>query len=199
MPQEHQRNTICTYDHSKLMTAIQLVKAGNSIYNVSKSSGIPYGTLYRSTHDQIQRNDKRIGRGYGFVLSSTEEKLLVELLIYLAYKSFPQDREDIKLMVKSYIRLTCKNTPFKDDNPGKDWCISFEKRWSVVLRKRKPELLTKARAADLSLKTLTDFFELYEKTLNDKNLIDRPHCTFNLDETGYGQILLKLRIIIQLY
>ena len=47
MPHEYQRKTFCTYDHSKLMTAIQLVKAGNSVYNVSKSSGNPYGTLYR--------------------------------------------------------------------------------------------------------------------------------------------------------
>ena len=77
--------------------------------------------------------------------------------MYLADKGFPQDREDIKLMVKSYITLTSKNTPFKDDKPGKDWCI---KRWNVVLGKRKPELLTKARATDLSLKTLTYYFEL---------------------------------------
>ncbi|XP_047142942.1 uncharacterized protein LOC124817170 [Hydra vulgaris] len=76
--------------------------------------------------------------------------------MYLAEKGFPQDREDIKLMGKSYT-FTGKKTPFKDDNPGRDWCMSFEKTWNVVLEKRKPELLTKARANDLSLKTLTDF------------------------------------------
>ncbi|XP_065662787.1 uncharacterized protein LOC136085412 [Hydra vulgaris] len=159
MPREYQRKTIGTYDHSKLMTAIQLVKEGESVYSVSKSSGIPYGTLYRRSHDQIQRNDKKIGSGRGFVLNNTKENLLVEALMYLADKGFPQDREDIKLMVKSYITF-------------------------IVLGKRKPELLTKARANDLSLKTLTDFFELYEKTLNNNNLFDRPHCIFNLDETG---------------
>ena len=104
--------------------------------------------------------------------------------MYLADKGFPQDREDIKLMVKSYITLASKNIPFKDDKPGKDWCIFFEKRWNVVLGKRKPELLTKARATDLSLKTLIDFFELKEKTLKDNNLFDRSHCIFNLDETS---------------
>ena len=123
------------------MTAIQLVKAGDLVYNVSKSSGIPYGTLCKRTHDhQIQGNDKRIGSGCGFVLSNTEEKLLVESLMYLADEGFPQFREDIKLMLKSFITLTSKNNPFKDDKPGKDWCISFEKRWSVVLGKRKPKL-----------------------------------------------------------
>ena len=66
MPLEYQRKTICTYDQSKLMTAIQLVKAGDLVYNVLKSSGIPYGTLYRRTHYQIQRNDKRNGSGRGF-------------------------------------------------------------------------------------------------------------------------------------
>ncbi|XP_065671687.1 uncharacterized protein LOC136089564 [Hydra vulgaris] len=104
--------------------------------------------------------------------------------MYLADKGFPQDREDIKLMVKSYITFIGKKTLFKYDKPGKHWCMSFEKRWNVVLGKRKSELLTKARANDLSLKILTDFFELYEKTLNNNNLFDRPHCIFNLDETG---------------
>ena len=72
--------------------------------------------------------------------------------MYLPDKGFPQDREDIKLMVKSYITLLSKNTPFKDDKPGKDWCKSFEKRWNIVLGKRKLELFTKAKAIDLSLK-----------------------------------------------
>ena len=42
--------------------------------------------------DQIQRNDKRIGRG--FFLSNTEEKPLIEALMYLAEKNFPRDREE---------------------------------------------------------------------------------------------------------
>jgi len=184
MPREYQRKTKTKYDHATLMTAIEQVKAGESIYGVSKNKGIPYGTLYRRCHDKIQRDDKRIGSGRGFVLTNTEEKLMVEALMYLADRGFPQDREDVKLMVKSYIISTGRNTPFKDDKPGKDWCIAFEKRWKENLGKRKPELLTRARATDLSEETLTKFFELYEKTLDENNLSDRPHCIFNLDETG---------------
>ena len=109
------------------MTAIQLDKEGNSVDIVSISSGISSGTFYWRTHDQIQKNDNRIRGGYGFVLSNAEEKLLIEALMSLADKCFPQDREYIKLKVNSYITLTSKNSPFKDDKPGKDWCISFEK------------------------------------------------------------------------
>ncbi|XP_065667627.1 uncharacterized protein LOC136087926 [Hydra vulgaris] len=107
MSREYQRKTIGTYDH-KLMTAIQFIKERESVYSVSKSSEIPYGTLYRRSHDQIQRNDKRIGSGCGFVLNNTEENLIIEALMYLADKGFPQDREDIKLMVKSYKTFTGK-------------------------------------------------------------------------------------------
>ena len=32
MSREYQRKTICTYDYSKLITTIQLVKAGDSVY-----------------------------------------------------------------------------------------------------------------------------------------------------------------------
>ena len=50
----------------KLMTGIQLVKAGDSVYNVSKSSEFLTGH-YTEEH-KVQSNDKRIGSGRGFYL-----------------------------------------------------------------------------------------------------------------------------------
>ena len=62
MPREYQRKTI-----GKLMTAIQHVKAGDSVYNVSKSSEFLMG--HYAEEPKIQRNDKRIESGRGFFLT----------------------------------------------------------------------------------------------------------------------------------
>lgn len=52
--------------------------------------------------------------------------------------------------------------------------------------RRKPELLTKARAANLSSNTVNDFFETYTHVIETNGLQDSPERIFNLDEIGLG-------------
>lgn len=68
--------------------------------------------------------------------------------------------------------------------PGKDWSQAFERRWAAQLGKRKPELLTKARAQGLSREVVDLFFEQYQAILTENGLEDAPERIFNLDETG---------------
>lgn len=184
MPRNYKKKTAPKYDNEALETAINRVKSGETVYSVSKTSEVPYGTLYRRSYESLTREDHHIGGGRGRVLSDEEESLLVEALMYLSDNGFPQDRMDLRLMVKSYVQLAEIETPFNDGLPGKDWCISFERRWKESLGKRKPEILTKSRAADLSSETIRTFFTMYEETLVKNDLRDSPERIFNLDETG---------------
>lgn len=56
------------------------------------------------------------------------------------------DRLDLKYMVTSYVTSVGRSTPFKDNIPGYDFIVGFEKRWKEELKRCKPDLLTKARA-----------------------------------------------------
>ena len=62
--------------------------------------------------------------------------------------------------------------------------LLFESRHKEFLKQRKPEILTIARAEGLTHRVLHSFFDIYEDLLEANNLKTKPHCIFNLDETG---------------
>ncbi len=69
---------------------------------------------------------------------------------FTASCGYPFDRCDLVNMVQGYFESTSKPNPFPKNCPGPDWIRNFERRWSKELGKRKPEILTKSRAASLT-------------------------------------------------
>ncbi|CAB4064381.1 LIN54 [Lepeophtheirus salmonis] len=107
-----------------------------------------------------------------------KKKLIAKALQFLAKFGFPQDREDCKDMVRSYLNcIGCKNV-FRDNRSRKDWMVLFEKRHCHMLTSRKPELLTRARAEGLSEGVINLFFDHYINLLKDNGLNESPHRIF---------------------
>ena len=78
-----------------------------------------------------------------------------------------------------YLDIHCK---FKDDKPGKDWLISFMKRYSLSTKKpSKLEKTSKIVASDLEI---FSYFDLLVEEIERLNLGDRPGCVWNLGETN---------------
>ena len=152
------RNYICKtqpkYTKEDLENARLIIEQGSSVYKVSREKKIPYETLRR----WVVQTPKRVGSGRLPLLTSDEERLIARTLCYLAESGFPWDRSDLISMVKCFIQKTGRPNPFKDNWPGEDWIIGFEKRWRGELSKRKPELLTKARAEGLTESVANAFF-----------------------------------------
>ncbi|XP_077968684.1 uncharacterized protein LOC144422763 [Styela clava] len=138
---------------------------------------MPYETIRRN-HLYIMR---KIGQPKA--LSDDEEMLLVQIIVLVSESGFPIDRNDLQMLVKSYLDYKGEISRFVDNKPGKDWMRSFEKRHPEISRK-KPELLTKARAEGLSHSVISTFFEMYRSILENNGLLQQPHRIFNLDETG---------------
>ncbi|KAJ8891586.1 hypothetical protein PR048_004114 [Dryococelus australis] len=61
------------------------------------------------------------------------EQYLVEAIIYTAKCGYPLDRNDLQYMVCSYVQSVGRKTPFKDDTPGCDFIVNFERRWKEEL------------------------------------------------------------------
>jgi hypothetical protein len=99
---------------------------------------------------------------------------------------YPFDRNDVLNLIETYYKFSKTKNPFPSGRPGKDFIRQFEKRWANELGKRKPEVLTIARAKDLSLSNVNDFFELYKNVIQENNLEHFPERIFNLDEVGLG-------------
>ena len=85
-------------------------------------------------------------------------------------------------MVYSYINSIRKVTPFRDGRPGHDWVLNSVRRHYGMLRKRKRESLSKARASEMS-KENDDFYTMSNYILTKYNLHNKPWQIFNIDET----------------
>ena len=150
-----------------------------SVYYASKQTGVPYGTLRRRI-----TNESNIVIGKASkkpVLSVEEEEQLITALKYSAECGYPQDRDDVAEMVKTFLDSLDRPNPFNNNYPGKDWMISFVRRHKETLRPCKLELLTKVRSEGLSENVVTMFYSLLEDEIQEKNIL--PKSIYNLDET----------------
>ena len=145
----------------------------------AKSKGIPLTTVRR----WIKNVPKQQNRGRKRVLTDDEEKLIVTALLFLGDSNMPLDRDDIRAIVKEFIKDSGRQTPFHDNCPGIDWLISFEKRHPEITKKR-GEILTIARAKNMTPDVVNGFFDKFEKVVDENELALSPNSIWNCDETG---------------
>ena len=110
-----------------------------------------------------------------------EEEQLITSLKYSAECGYPQDRDDVAEMVKTFLDSLDRPNPFNNNYPGKDWMISFVCRHKETLRPRKPELLKKDMSEGLSENVVTIFYSLLGEEIQENNIV--PGSIYNLDET----------------
>lgn len=192
MPRTYVKKKPVRYNSDDLQRAKEDVNKGKTIYAAAKYYNIPYETLRRWCVNPPNHQ----GAGRGTVLTKEEEKYIVDALIFTANCGYPLDRKDLQYMVHSYVQSVGRKTPFKNDTPGYDFIINFERRWKEELARRKPELLIKARAEGLSRYVVDEFFKIYQNVLDENNLNDHPERIFNLDETGLGTDPTKGKVFV---
>lgn len=179
MPRNYVKKRVSSYSDTDLELAILDVKKGKTILAAARQYAIPFETLRRWI--TCPPSHKKSGRST--ILTPEEEICIVQALEFLAKCGYPLDRQDVINIAQQYIK-SCKDT--KCESLGVEWARGFEKRWANRLAKRKPELLTKARANDLSFEVVNCFFDMYSNLLSQNNLENAPDRIFNLDEVGLG-------------
>ena len=178
MPRNYQKKgSYQKYSYEDMEKALTLVNDENkSVYYASKETGVPYETLRRCLHDASNIVIGKAGRRP--VLSMEEEEQLIVALEYSARCGYPQDRDDVAEMVKTFLDTLGRKTPFHNNRPGKDWMITFVRRHEDTLRPHKPELLTKARSDGLSELVVTMFFiACWKRKLEKRTLHQRVFTT----------------------
>ena len=180
MPGRGQGKRGCAkYTQQQFKAAMEAVKT-QSIRSVAGALKIPRSTL----QDWINNPDAVRGTGVKCVFDDDEENYICEALCYLAELGFPQGRDYLREVIKSYVIFTGKNTPFAESKPGLRWVRSFEDRNSERLTRRKREGLSYSRSDALSLQNINLFFARYNAVLEKAEVTERPWCIWNVDETG---------------
>ena len=148
----------------------------------SKHFKIPYTTVHRWANNP----DLKVGAGRPTALSQEAEELIIVALERLASWGHSQDRDQLKDIVQSFVLATGISTSFTNGRPGPDWCKAFEERWEHRLKRRKPEPLARNRADALSPEVVTRFYALWKEILEKHNLMNKPQCIWNCDESGFS-------------
>ena len=180
-PRNYVRKKEKTWSEFQLKIALREVENGTSVYKAAKMFKIPYETL-RGKVTLLHPNS----HGRPPVMTPDEEEQIAYAFIYLAEVGAPCGRRQLRDIVKSYLDNIGQDSRFKNNRPGKDWIIKFEKRMSHILTRRKPEVLTTSRARGLTENVVKTFFDMWEKMLDENNLRDKgqEYRIFNCDETG---------------
>ena len=172
-----------------LYVAVKMVQEeGVSIRKASKQFNIPKETLKRWANNAS--NPSRVGSGcITSALRESEEKMIVIALEESARRGWPCGPDEVKLMVQSFLNKAGRKTQLKENLLEEAWMTSFKKKWSHRLSCRKPEILTKARAASLSVQTLDKFFKLLLELYSENGFLDNEDAKermFDCDETGFS-------------
>lgn len=116
------------YTDSQLAEALDQISQGMSIYQASKHYNIPETTL-RDKRNKRYKNPKC---GVQPILTTKEEKQIVDWLHYLGSSGVHVGKKQVLEVVQRFVRNLDRRTPFKDGVPGKGWFKNFMKRQPTV-------------------------------------------------------------------
>jgi len=179
MPNNYKRTpgsrTYRNFSSETLECALNEIRNKRLTYReASDKYSIPMSTLSR-------KKNKLNLKSYGgqTALTSIEEDVIVETILFAFDWGYPFDREEVKILIKSYLdRAGQKLKNFKNNMPCNDWYTRFLSRYSDRLKPRLSENIKRSRAA-VSRTTINEYFDNLELSLENvppKNII-------NYDET----------------
>jgi hypothetical protein len=166
------------YTPEQMAQAVRLVmEDGYSVAAAAKETGVPRMTLNDRMKTVKPVEDPKIGRPQE--ISKAAEKAIVDCLCLCAEFQYPMNKRDVCNLVQAYCVENGVETRWKDSKPGKDWVVSFQKRWSHKVKLRRPRAIKRSRAA-VSPQIVRDFFEKLGPNVTG---ILATHF-FNYDETN---------------
>lgn len=146
------------------------------VVNDIKKNPVPRMTLNDRINRQDPTKEPLVGRPQE--LSKAAEEAIVKCLVWCAEFQYPQSKRDLQKLVQSYCIENQVEVRWKDSKPGKDWIRNFQKRWSHMVKVRKPRNIKRSRAK-VSPEAIRSFFERLSPNLEN---IPPTHI-FNYDES----------------
>ncbi|XP_015113538.1 uncharacterized protein LOC107038782 [Diachasma alloeum] len=168
------------YPRQKLLEALEAVKCGRSLREVSIEYGVPKTTLmskYKGTHPIDGKS------GPPPVLDENEERELVDWVNETSDLGFALKKNQMCGSVQTTLRELKRKNIFSDDKPGHNWYKNFEERHTEIIERFKKNLsYAKTAPSEASVR---DWFAHIKKYLETNELftID-PSRIFTSEEAA---------------
>lgn len=188
------KNTTLQWSEESMSHAISSILRGETtIRAAAKLYQVPFTTLQnRIQKVKLQQalgdKEKECTHKVGHppVLNAEEEDELCERLLNLSKRGFGLTTIQVRNAAYMYAEMKGLKVPWNNTEKlaGKDWFVKFMAR-HPQLSLRKPEGLSKMRAAAMNEKDFNDFYELFGNLTAELELGEKPERIFNVDESGF--------------
>lgn len=172
--------------------AVDAVKNGMSKKAAAKLFKVARTTIIARLSGKL----KKIRPGPETVLTSAEEKLIVDWIIESQRKGFPKRKEDLQYAVHDFLNENPRANLFINNMPGEGWYKAFLKR-HPILAIRTPEAVT-AASSNVGKDDIIKWFcniEEYLKREDYFEILSDPTRIFNGDETNF-QLCPKTKAVL---
>ncbi|XP_026686583.1 uncharacterized protein LOC113471547 [Diaphorina citri] len=174
------------YSEESLAKALEDIRGGTkSIREASREYGVPRGTIQDRIHGRVKEGPRKMGPKS--ILTKDEEDNIVQWCCSLAKCCFPRKIDDVLNSVQQLVTADQRQTPFKDNRPGKKWYAAFLRRNPQVTI-REAEGITKGRAI-ITEEAIKKWFSDLKEYLVEENaldILDDPQRIMNGDETSFS-------------
>ena len=160
---------------------IEDITEGNILISAAaRKHGIPRATL----SDWVNgRHTPKHGRSTE--LNKEEGQSLVNYIKYMAAIAHPVSVTTIKAFEWEISKRNNNTGRFHPtQGPNHRWWSSFRGRHKKEFTPRKPDSIDRGRSWMCNETVLNQHFNLLEKEFKDEDLINKPHLTLSVNETG---------------
>ena len=161
-----------------MLAAMQAVRSGQCGANkAARLHNIPPTTLKNRLSGRVKHGDKPGPTPY---LTMGEEEELATFLISCSKIGYGKTRREVLGIVQQTLKK--KGRSVENFNGDGWWTRFMERNPSLSLRCSDP--LSRVRSNAVTSENMKNYFALLEKTLIEKDLLDKPHLIYNMDESG---------------
>ena len=156
-----------TWQGGDIENALAEIRQGKSIRSSAKKYGIAESAL-QNRMALLREGKEMMGSGRRTVLTQEQESSLSKCIDTLCNSGFSPSADEIKNLVRDYVRSNHIKTPFKEDRPGREWFTNFLKR--NRLSTKKATIISAARKAATSNPFIVyDFYEKLEEVMRKRS------------------------------
>ena len=165
------------WTNEQMERAIAMVQSGASIYQAARDHNVPRTTLWDRISGRVEHKTNPGPRRY---LNETEEKEFADFLIQISTIGYGKSRRDVMNIAEAVAK---QKGLLRKSKITQGWWREFLKRQDD-LSLRRGDNTANVRMDAVNEDTITHYFDLLKKTLEENGLINSPERIYNVDETG---------------
>ncbi|XP_047235399.1 MFS-type transporter clz9 [Girardinichthys multiradiatus] len=175
------RNKKKKWTEEAMERALTEVKSGRcTVRQAAKAFGVPKSSLGDRVSGRVTPGSRS---GPARLITSADEKLLVEFSLYMSKHGFPLTKQQVVSFASSIYKRQHRRVAFS--KLGQTWWLNFRKRQEKNITIQPADNVVRGRAVCVRKEAVDQFFRLLNTVIDTHRLRDLPGQIYNCSETGY--------------